>query len=278
MLVENAAEGEVEGVAEAEGPDEDFDAGFEGGTEPTPTPEPDTEEPAPVIEAPVAAEPVPEAPKFAQITEAQLREILDGKAESKRLLDTAFGQLGGMKQRIEQMQAATPAGAPVVLTLDDFAEMREDYPDFTEKQLPVLNRMLAKLKGTGPTMDPAVIERMVSERVASESAAVTERIVNSALSVSFPGWQKEVKTDQFKQWTTAQPADVQALIRSSDVGDAALMLKMYEAHKSKPVPTPPPKNSTRQQVINAAVAPKGTGGHAPAPSEDDEFNAGFNGA
>lgn len=250
--------------------DADFDAGFTSSPEPTTTPEPETREPA---------SNAAETPKYAQITEEQLKELLSTasaineiKGESKKLFDNAFGQLGGMKQRIEQMQSATPAGEPVVLTDDDFAELQADYPDFAKSQMNVMNKILGKLKGTGS--DSAAIERIVSERVAGQTAAVRQEIIDSSLEVVFPDWKKEVKSEGFTKWMSAQSADVQALAASDNVGHAAKMLKLYEAAKN--VQPPSVKPSTRQKQIEAAVAPKGIGGHVPAPTEDDDFNAGFN--
>ena len=196
------------------------------------------------------------------------------KADSKRQLDNAFGQLGGLKQRIEQMQSATPAGEAIVLTDEDFEEITRDYPDFAVAQRNLMNKVVSKLKGTGSSFDPIAIERIVSEKVAGQTATFKQEIIDSSLEVVFPDWKREVQSEAFSKWMAGQSADVQALAASDSVGHAAQMLKLYEAAKNAPPKVAKP--SIRQQQIAAAVTPKGIGGHIPAPSEDDDFNAGFN--
>ena len=76
-----------------------------------------------------------------------------------------------------------------------------------------------------------------------------------------------------------QPEDVKALAASNKVTDAARMLRLYEKAKVAPPPartqTPAP-NRAFARTTAAAVPPRGDGGHPPGPSEDDDFEAGFN--
>jgi hypothetical protein len=260
-----------------QGLDDDFNAGFLNEAEPTPTPVTETQD-EPVSKT----APEPQATKYAQITEDQYQDLLSKasqveqtKAEHKRLLDTAFGQLGGLKQRIEQMQNATPAGEPIVVTNEDFAEVLADFPEFGEAQIKGLNRALSKIKGTGSAgLDSSVIHDMVEQRVANQAEVIRKEIIDSTLEASYPDWKEDIRSAKFKSWFDAQTPEVQRLAESNSVGQASRMLRMYESAKN--TPTPVSKPSTRQKQIEAAVTPRGVGGHAAGPSEDDDFMAGFN--
>ena len=248
---------------------DDFDAGFDSSLEATVTPDIAVEEP--VVEVVVAAE----TPKFAQITEedyqamkASLAEFTTNKATSQSQFDKAFGQLGGMKQRIEQLQTATPAGEPIVATMDDFAEMSAEYPDFAKKQMNALNKVLSKLKGTGSQAAPVIDN-------AARDASFRQEIIDNSLEVVFPDWKNEVKSLEFDKWFQKQTAEIKGLASSNSVGHAAKMLKLYDAAKN----TPPAKTevTARQKQLEAAVNPKGVGRGTPTKAtEDDDFNAGFN--
>lgn len=249
---------------------DDFDSGFDSSLEPTTTPEETAEEPQ-VKEIPT------DEPKYAKITEeeylsikAALAELNTVKSESKSQFDKAFGQLGGMKQRIEQMQATTPAGEPIVATLEDFAEMSEEYPDFADKQMKALNKVLSKLKGTGSTAAQVV-------DTTDRDAMFRQEIIDSTLEVVMPDWKTEVKSQAFTTWLTAQPADVKQLAESSSIGHAAKMLRLYESSKNEVAPVVKKEPTVRQKQLEAAVNPKGMGRGNPAkPTDDDDFDAGFN--
>lgn len=261
--------------------DEDLMAGFSGAPTTTPETPKETTEPEAVVEA------TPE-PKYAQITEEQLNRFIEAataidtiKADSKTKFDNAFGQLGGMKQVLEKLQTATPAGQPVVVTEEDMADLAE-YPDLAQAQIKVLNKVLGKLnvKGTAPepekpapaAFDPAVLEQMVGARL----AGVQETIVDSSLNAVFPGWKQEVKTEKFGKWLELQPVEVRNLAASNDVGDAARMLQLFRSYTPTTVD---PKKTTRQKQLEAAVNPKGVGGKPDhVETEDDWLMAGYKGS
>jgi hypothetical protein len=285
MSVDNSSTQEDKVVAAVEDNDDDFTAGFNGGTETTITPVKEDPKPEPVAEA--VKTPEPEAPKFAQITEADWQRVLNNstdiekiKAENKSRFDNAFGQLGAFKQRMEQMTAATPAGEKI--TDDEIKAFAEEYPNLAGD--PVFKKLFKNLKGTaapaseaapaptGPTYDPAAIELMMGQRI----SAVEEKIVDASLNAVFPGWKQEVKAEKFGKWLNEQPEDIKKLAASNDVGDAARMLTLFRSAKSAPAAAP--GKTTRQKQIEAAVNPKGAGGKPSGPTEEDDFVAGFNSA
>ena len=251
---------------------DNFDAGFDSSLEPTQTPVVVAKDPEVKVVEVAAVE-----PKYAKITEeeylsmkASLAEFNTAKTESKSQFDKAFGQLGGMKQRIEQLQASTPAGESIVATLEDFAEMSEEYPDFAKKQMDALNKVLTKFKGTGRAAESVVD---MTER----DAKFRQEIIDSTLEVVMPEWKTEVAKPEFDNWFKKQSADVQKLAESNSIGHAAKMLKLYDASKSEKAPDVKKENNARQKQLEAAVNPKGIGkGEPTKPTEDDDFTAGFN--
>lgn len=273
--------------ASPEDNDDDFAAGFSGKSEVTETPT--KEAPTEPVVDPVTKED-PEAPKYAQITEEQLRSLLDNatkidaiKAENKTRFDTAFGQLGGLKQRVEMMAASTPAGERI--TDDEIKAFSEEYPNLAGE--PVFKKLLKTLKGTAaasaaaapsPAFDPAEQQRAIESMVGAKMAVVEERIIDSSLNAVFPGWKQDVKSEKFGKWLNEQPDDIKQLAASNDVGDAARMLQLFRTVKPAAAPASTPARTTRQKQIEAAVNPKGVGGRPPGLTEDDEFMAGFNSA
>ena len=253
---------------EVNGTDADFDSGFEQ-AEQTPTPEIADE--TPKVEA------APE-PKLAQITEDQFNDLMakaasvdEIKAESQRKFDHAFGQLGGMKQIIERLQQSTPQGQSITVTDADFSELSSEFPELAAMQIKGLNKVLSKLGGTAPAVDTSLIERMVQERVGQVAREARENALDGLHNV-IPDWQEEVRKPAFTEWLDKQDAQTKALASSDRVVDASRMLRMYR--NSRPAPQKP-QITTRQRQLEAAVTPRGRG-QAPAPVEDDDFEAGFN--
>jgi hypothetical protein len=246
--------GETEEVVKTES---NFEAGFDSGSTETPT-----EETKPAAEEAPKEEAAPE-PKYAQITEAQYQDLM-AKAAS---VDKAFGKIGGIERTLATLQ--TPSGQSIEVSADDFAELREEFPELAELQAKGLNKVLGKLKG--PASDPAAIDKLVGDRVAD----VRKQLIDASLDAIVDGdWVTEFNSPECQTWMNSQPENVQALAASDSARDAARFLRMYQASKAKPKPEPKPEPSTRKQQLEAAIPPKGTGGHPSSPKEN-AFAAGF---
>lgn len=260
--------------------DADFDAGFSGQDEtPTATPAPT---PAPSPAATPAPTPAP-APEYVQLTKADWEAVsaraakVDSiEATVTRRFDEAFGKMGGMQREIAKVVQATPQGQEVELPPEFLAE----YPEIAAH----MKTAFGKLKGTGGA-DHESVKRMVTEALEPALATVRQETVDASLEAVFPGWKADAKTEKFTTWLNGQAEDVKALASSDKVSDAARMLHLfYKAVEappappatptSTPAPTPAPSTARTRQLA-AAVPPKGSGGHAPAPAEDDDFNEGF---
>lgn len=288
-------QGQANTTATEDTDDKDFASGFNG-TGPTETPAaaspaPAAEEPssAPQPEtapAPEPAPPPPPEPEFVQVTKADWETVTQRAAKVEEIsatLDKRFDQVLGkmgrtLDSKLAALQQATPAGQAVVVDDEDFAELLKEFPESGAATVAGLRKVVAKLKGTGGA-DPEAIEKVVGGRIDT----LRSEIVNASLEAVFPGWEEEVKTEQFGAWLQSQAQDVQALAASAKVGDAAKMLRLYEKSKETPPPPPPAPpapaaaatQASARARIASAVPPKGDGGPPAGPSAEDDFAAGF---
>lgn len=238
---------------------DDFSAGFDGTATPTPQ---HVEETA--------------APKLAQITEEQFTELLSKataideiKAEQKKNFDAAFGKIGGLQQLLEQLK--TSSGVEV--SVEDFEELKEEYPEMAELHVKGLNKALSKLRGGA--IDTTKVEALITTKVAEartqfQKQMEEERIAQ--LSEDHEDWQQVVQDEKFLKWKEALNEKERERLNNS-WNPNFISKKLTEYKKS--LESPPPKKSNRQEVIDAAVQPRGAGGPPPGPSDEDEFNAGF---
>jgi hypothetical protein len=258
-----------------------FEAGFndeEGAATVTPPAPSATPEPTPA--------PTP-APEYVQVTRedwdrvnSKAAKVDEIEVNFGKMRDTAFGKIGGLERALAGIQQATPQGAAVEVSATDFAELQEHYPELAEQTVKGLNKVLGKLKGTGGApVDPKVFDEKVSEI----SRSVTSHVIDATLDAIVDGdWQQEVKSDKFKDWIKAQPADVKTLGESDKLRDASRLMRLYRKHLDTPAPTPAPSQapaapaqpSMRQRQMAAAVATKGEAS-APAPKGKTPFEQGF---
>lgn len=265
-----------------------FEAGY--GNQPTETPavakEPESK---PEAKGP-EQKPEPQAPKAEDAkSEPSISDVLARMEKFQAITDKLAGHVGRIERSHREIQANLATAQAAAKKMDDaptqgeissaskdpeeWATLKAQYPEWAA----ATERMVdARTK----SFDVNSFEANIKEQMKGETAAVRAEIINSALDAVFPGWEEEVKSDAFKAWVDAQPDDVKALTLSSKVGDAARMLKRYEESKAaaqQPADTQPTKQepSPREKRLAAAVAPKGTGGHPPGRSAEDEFEAGY---
>lgn len=233
--------------------------------------------PEPVTEK-VAPEPDKEAPKVEDIIAASMAKLEEKLNGQFRQLN---GQFGGLKSEQLKMQETLHAAAQkaaeqvsdaptkgqvteAMKNPEGWQRLRDQYPEWGQATEEFVDARLAAAK---PSFDPAVIEKLVQERIAGQTAEVRSEIITSSLDAVFPGWMDEVKTDTFAKWIDAQTPEVQALQLSTKVGDAAKMLRLYEQAKE----SSPNANLTAQRkaVLKQAVTlPKGEKA-IPQKSPDD---------
>lgn len=250
-------------------------------------------EPKVEAKAPVEEKSAVPAPKFVQITQEQFDSLLASAKKTEGIeaqLSKVFGTVGNMKQVVDRLQAATPAGMSIEIPKDAFAEMEKDFPELAKHTRDGLEKVLKNIKGTGPatgaTIDPEAVQKVVN---AAYARAETQRQVN-ALDRAHPTWREIVgavdghdkhdPNNPFRKWLAKQPAEYQHKINSTDFADdiTDAINKFLAATKApvQPAPKTAPKIAARKDRIQAAMQPKGDGGQpAPRNSADDDFKSGF---
>jgi len=262
-------------MSEAEG-NVDFDAGFTG----TPTETPEIQDQQTKQEA---------EPKYRQITEDEYAKLSTAaaavdelKATVGKQFDTAFGKMGGLERVIKQYQDQT--GVSVEITEDDFAELRDEYPDLLEPHMKALQRVAGKLRGPGRVDESSIqpfLEKARPELVEHIRREVLVQDAKETLSETHPEWESVIGNSlenkpgspEFFQWFAAQPQEYQSRLNGSwnpvVIGRA---IDKFTAHQESLK-----KKAERQDRFDQAVTPKGDGGYEPPTDNNDAFNAGFNG-
>lgn len=253
-----------------------FAAGFDDSDEQTPPPakqEVKTEAAEPVAEEKqTEAEP----PKFAQITEAQLTDLM-AKAnqfdDSKRKIDTLSGHIGGLKQTLEGLKQQQVKIGPGQLK-----RLSAEFPELAE--------MLAEDLGSlsGSTVDPQDIDKrvqaIVDEKLQKDVSAEIE-----ILSEVHSDWKDVNASPEFAQWkstlTPARRAKLENSVDGEYIASRMTEFKAAQAAKDKAAKEAAEaankqSSNTRQKRLEAAVPPRGTGGQTTSRNEQSDFMAGWN--
>lgn len=266
--------------------DTEFETGFDDG-KPTEVTLPPVEDAPPEV--------VEEAPeiKYHQLTEDQWTSLQSLstqmnsiRADHAKRLDTAFGKVGGLERTLQQLQQATPAGLTVDVTDDIVAEISEEFPELGKRTLAAFKTFAGKIKGTGPVVQQPQTETTVDveSHVQKEVQTRLVALQIEALEDSYPAWREVTGAPDsdtpYRKWLAAQPAEYQTKLSSTN---SALVItrsleKFEKDAQAAAAVAATPAVSTRKQQLAAAAVTRGAGGRAPAPTEDDEFNAGFNSA
>jgi hypothetical protein len=253
-------------------------------------------EPAPPAAA--ALEPVVEtpAPETFTITKAEWDKVLadagsvaELKQEISKRFDTTFGKMGGLERTLTQLQQATPAGQPIVVSEDDLAELKADgFPDLTKSLAAGLTRIMGKLKGTGPAAAPvdwtAQIAPIVNQAVTEQTTRFNQILENERierLTDLHPNWReiagpKDSKTE-YREWLSKQ-ADGSKVLESDNPREVAQSITRFLDEKKQQAVVPPKPGAARSQRFADAVPAKGGSGATPANdtlTEDDAFEAAF---
>lgn len=274
-----------------------FGAGF-GDTPPAETPAKVVEDAAAEPDKPeVPAEPPAKAakPEYVRVTKQDWDNAKAnlGKVSS---LESQVAKLTGampkadllVQQVMEKVQAHTPAGEPLVLTDEDFAEFKETFPEVGETMRKSLDKILKRMNGRGgaAALDPGAIEKVVeatlTKRAEAETTATREKELSGLIEV-YPNWgeivgrpppgAEPVQTD-WRKWATAN--DPKALETDSPSAVQASIAKFIESQKA--AAAKPDKGAARRAVIADAVTPRAETQPPPLhqpQSAEEAFASGF---
>jgi len=233
-------------------------------------------------EKPVAADKPPEAADH-------LKELSERLAKIEGSHNTLAGHIGGLKRSEAEMRqllaaanAATrkvdhaPTQAQVQRAVADpaeWAELKRRHPDWalaTEKGMDA--RIAARLAEQGSHFDQGAIDRMVAQRVAGETAAVRNEMIDTHLDaiVGSGDWRRDINSPAFDAWIRAQKPEVQALADSAKMTDAAKMLRLFEQSRAH-TRQADSLTQKRQQTLDSASFTPGRGARSAKPVSVDDM-------
>lgn len=272
---------ETEGVSEEqvqtpEQAAEAFAAGFED-DEDKQTPTPAAEATPPAAEEKKDEPPQP-APKYAQITEDQLNELMAKASqfdESRRQIDTLAGHIGGVKQVVESLKQQRKS-----LSAGQLKRVAAEFPELAEALQSDLSEM------GGASVDPAEIDKRVESVVESRMAAKAVEFETKILRFYHRDWDQVVVSNDFLAWKAQLPEAERTKLDSSNDGEyiashltafkAAQAAKKEAADKAAAASK---ASDNRQKRLEAAVPPRGSGGQPPSRSTaNNDFQAGWDSA
>ena len=243
------------------------------------------EKPEVVAEVPEGkvAEPEPE------VKPDPMQDFLSRFEQLEKRTRNTEGHIGGLNHNLKLMQETMAAANAAKKAVSDaptqsqvneaitnpkeWDELKGDFPEWARATEMLLDSRMPK-----GGVDEEALTRKLEEKILPVAKAKSDESAMEALYVTFPDWEDEVKTPEFKAWREKQSQEVQALGASSRPRDAAKMLRLFEKSRQQtPVPEPKKDVSTRQKRIEAAVTPKGSGGFTQNRTDIDEFEAGYSG-
>lgn len=256
----------------------------------------------PVVED-AAASPAPE-PIYAKISEDEYKRFLANAETVEKIASsleqrfgTAFGHIGGIEQKLKEIQAGTHLGQAIKLTKEDFVELQAEFPEFADLQMKGLERALSRFTGTGTA--PGLDEAKAGELFDSKLVTFERKILKNTLTDLHEDWESVVggtketwekanpgqpyKPSAYREWLATQPQayqdDINASLRPVVIAKSITKFKEFAAAATAKPKSPAPRTNAaaeaRREELRGAVTPKGSGGSKAGRTELDDLQAGF---
>jgi hypothetical protein len=212
------------------------------------------------LEAAASAAPAAAPDPIAAVTEqlgalrAQVQELASagGAAAEVRKL---HGEIGNINRTLKKLEAAKPADAPaaedeLAAALKQAEAVAEEFPEIAGPLVKALKAFHAK--SAQATVD---VEK---ERLAARQQAAID-----ALNELHPDRLEINKTPDFKKWLATKPPEYQKKVNTS--WNPAVLSSMYDEFKASVA-----ARTRRQERLEAAAQPQGTGASGPTTIPDEE--------
>lgn len=256
----------------------DFSAGFDGAQEtsalePEKKVEPKEEPKVEAAPAQAAVEPEEFDPKraFESITKTvndltdTVKKTVGRVGALQSAMDTAKnlsnkGSEAPSQEQVKQASAST----------EKWKRLQEDFPEWAE----ALDERFASLPSGKVDLD-GLKKQLKDEFESSIGASALASREYARIDRKHDGWEETVNTPEFGAWLQTQTEEVRGLAASDKAADAIKLLDAFKEHAAKAAK----QDKSKQSRLERSIAPKGDGGHAPAPALPDEeadFNTGFN--
>jgi len=228
----------------------------------------------------------------AGLSDEQLRGLLAKaskvdqiEADFKQTTDRLFGKIGELNRTLQERTQAEAAAKPAAPAFDPkqaFSQLYEEYPDLADS-------ITAGITAAMGVKDGKSVDDKINEAVAAATSQVTSTVndsVNAGVAegvMNFlrPGWRDEMETPDFALFKSQMPEE--ALKEFSMSWDPHAINSHFDAFdewkaktSGKPKLASGEKPDNKQERLRQAAQPRGTGSDM-LPSENDAFEAGFNG-
>lgn len=265
-----------------------FGAGFDEKPVDRPSDKPPANtEKAPATQArePETKEPEVAAPEYVQLTKDEATALRAAAAQVASLQQQQarnFGQIGNLQKLINEMRESKKEGEKPSVSKEDFAELRENFPELADMTQAAITKVLSKLPATGNgERDQEAVKTALTEHA--------NKLQLEDLEDEYPDWKAIVgaapskdeadPNNPFRQWLATKDATYQA--RVNETVSASVLSRAIRRFRTETrvVAKPAPKPATNQRAdrIRDSVQPKGDGG---MPTSDNSaeaaFAAGFN--
>lgn len=268
-----------------------FTAGGAGEPDPTPVEEP---EPKPDAEPVPDKDPEPEPETYtaedldrarrAALEEGRIAGAAEEKQEHTKRIRDLSGQVGGLKQKLAQLETARAASSDKADSPTDtqvseatrqggskLEALREDFPEIAEA-IDEIRSQLTPPKAPEPEPDPEP-ETPAPEPEEDDGPSEQERMrTQLEIYEAHSDWREVVRSDEFQAWVAQQSDEVRAAYESSPrAKDAISILNMFKSSMT------PPKRKPDTSRLESAVTPtEGKSVTRPKPlTEEEAFEAGF---
>jgi hypothetical protein len=251
----------------------------------------------PAAAAPVTPAPAPEKPRYAKVLQSDF-DNLKAAAGKVSSLESQVAKLTGtlgnteqLEQRIvEKVKALTPAGQPVELSDEDFAELIDYAPEVATATRAALEKVLKKagVRGTGTQAPGQDVEKVVESILSKRER---QREVDDFVE-AYPEWEKIVgkvamekgevpdPNNPFRAWVETQDDDFKKMVNTTNSPRAlkGAIDKFMASQKAPVTPATPNRAAARRAIMEDAVTPRTDGSPPPInqpPNVDDAFEQGF---
>lgn len=230
------------------------------------------------LEAAASAAPAAAPDPIAAVTEqlgalrAQVQELASagGAAAEVRKL---HGEIGNINRTLKKLQAAAPADAPaaedeLAAALKQAEAVAEEFPEIAGPLVKALKAFHAKAAAPQKDPEPAspadtTQAQPAAVDVEQERLAARQQAAIDALNELHPDRLEINKTPDFKKWLAAKPPEYQKKVNTS--WNPAVLSSMYDEFKASVA-----ARTRRQERLEAAAQPQGTGASGPTTTPDEE--------
>lgn len=161
---------------------------------------------------------------------AKIAEIEKERDDARHRASSDANRVAALSRKLQQLQTAqtsaeqAPATEPseAQKALDDkIKQLREDYGDIADPLVELIEQQRQELN-TVRTVLTGLSEERQAQVIASETQALEAR---------HPDWRDIARSQDFAQWLSVQPPNIQGLAESWDARETSVVLTLFKSEK-----------------------------------------------